>query len=263
MTKKIGNGLDLQNQRIQNVGDPSASTDATNKQYVDNFVRGISWKAPVRAASTGNVTLATPGASMDGVTLTSGDRVLLKNQSAGAENGIYVWTGASSALTRATDADGGTELNAGTAITVTEGTANADKTFQIISDAPVTVGTTATTWGQLGGGTTYTGSNGVNVSGSNITGVAASGGGLTVGAGGFSIDTSVVARKISGNMGNGALTSIAVTHSLGTKDVQVFVRLNSNDEDIITDWVATDTNTVTFTFPSAPASNAYRWTVMG
>ncbi|MHB2205061.1 hypothetical protein [Methylobacterium sp. CM6257] len=265
MTKKVTNGLDLQSQRIQNVGDPSASTDAANRNYVDNVARGLSWKMPVRAASTGNVSLSAPGSSLDGVTLAVNDRILLKNQTAGAENGIYVWSGASSALARANDADNGTELNPGTSVTVTEGTANGDKVFQIISDAAVTIGTTSTTWGQLGGGgQTYTGSNGVSVSGANITGVAASGGGLTVGASGFSIDTSVVARKVSGNVGNGTLTSIDFVHSLGvTNDLVVSLKIASTGEEVIPDYVVKDANTITLSFPSAPAAGFYRCTVIG
>ncbi|GJE27934.1 hypothetical protein [Methylobacterium organophilum] len=263
MPKKVSNGLDLQNQRIQNLGDPAANTDAANKQYVDNVARGLSWKQPVRAASTGNVTLSSPGATLDGVTLAANDRVLLKNQSSGAENGLYVWTGAAAALTRALDADTGTELNPGTAVTVTEGSVNADKVYLVISDAAVTIGTTATTWGTLGGGASYTASNGVQLSGSNFTGVAAPGGGLAVGSAGFSIDTAVVSRKVAGNLGNGSATNIAVAHNLGSKDVLVSLRLNATDEEVMADWVATDTNTVTFSFASAPASGAYRYAIQG
>lgn len=258
---KVLNGLDLANQRITSLGDPSGATDAANKQYVDNVARGLYWKNPVRAASTGNVSLSSPGSSMDGVTLAANDRVLLKNQTAAAENGIYVWTASASALTRALDADTGSELNPGTAVTVTEGTTNADRVFMVISDAAVTVGTTATTWAQFGGGQTYTASNGVQLSGSNFSGVVAAGGGLTVGAAGFSIDTSVVTRKASGALGNGSLTTIAVTHSLGTQDVEVSLRDASTNAFVLTDWVATDVNTVTFSFATAPASGAYRWTV--
>lgn len=262
---KVMNGLDLQSQKITNLADPSSNADAANKQYVDNVARGLSWKAPVRAASTANVTLATPGTTLDGVTLASGDRILLKNQTTVADNGIYVWTGSGAALTRATDADSGTELNPGTAVSVTEGTVNADKVFQVISDSAVTIGTTATTWGQLGGGQNYTAGNGIAVSGGVVSAVAdpATGGGISVGAGGIKVDPSVVARKFSANIGNGSSTSIAVTHGLGTKDVAVSLRKNSDDVGFLTDWVATDANTVTLTFAAAPSSNEHRVTVIG
>lgn len=263
MTRSVGNGLDLQGQRIQGVGDPSMATDATNKQYVDNVAAGMAWKAPVRAASTGNVSLSAPGSTLDGVTLVSGNRILLKNQSTGTQNGLFVWTGASSALTRASDADSGTELQPGTVVTVTEGTVNADKAYMIISDAVVTIGTTATTWGQFSAAPSYTASNGVSLTGNNFAGVAAPSGGVLVGSTGFSIDTTRVAIKIAGNMGNGSLTVIAITHNLGTKDVLVSVRLNSTDEEWIVDWVATDANTVTFTFPAPPAAGAYRYSIHG
>lgn len=262
---KVSNGLDLQSQKIQNLADPSTATDAATKQYVDNVARGLYWKDPVRAATTANGTLATAfaaGQVIDGVTLATGNRILLKNQTAGAENGIYV-VAASGAPSRALDADGGTELNPGTAVTVAEGTVNGDKVYMLTSDAAVTIGTTSQTWSVLGGGTTYTGSNGILLTGSNFTAVAAPSGGLTVGASGIGIDTAVVARKFSANIGNGALTSIAVTHNLGTLDVEVSVQEVASKAGILCDWVATDTNTVTLTFAVAPASNAFRVTVVG
>lgn len=265
MTKKVTNGLDLQSQRIQGVGSPSAGTDAANRDYVDNVARGLSWKQPVRVASTGNVSLSAPGTTLDGVTLAVNDRILLKNQTAGAENGIYVWSGGSSALVRATDADNGTELQPGTSVTVTEGTAGGDKVYMIVSDGAVTIGTTATSWAQLGGGgQTYTGSNGVAVSGANITGVAKASGGILVDSSGFYADTSILARKISGNVGNGSATSIDVAHNLGvTNDLVVSLKIASTGEEVIPDYVVKDANTITLSFPTAPASGFYRVTVIG
>ncbi len=260
---KIMNGLDLQSQKITALADPSANTDAANKQYVDNVARGLQWKAPVRAASTANVTVATPGATIDGVALAANDRVLLKNQTTAAENGIYVWTGAGAALTRAVDADTGTELAPGTSVTVTEGTVNADKVYLIVSDAAITIGTTASTWGVLGGGTTYTGGNGISVAGSVVSAVAVASGGVQVVAGGIQLDSSIAARKFSANVGNGAATAIAVAHNLGTQDIVVAVREVATNQRVLTDWTATDINTVTLGFAVAPASNAFRMTVTG
>lgn len=264
MTTKAANGLDLQGQPILNVADPSTGTSAANRNYVDNVARGLSFKMPARLAPTTNVNLASPGTSFDGKTANAGDSLLLMNQTTGSENGLYLWQSGTTALVRRIDADNGTELAPGTAVTVTEGTANGDKLFAIISDTAITIGTTSISWGQLGGGSqTYTGSNGVNVSGSNITGVAATGGGLTVGPTGFAIDTAIVTRKISGNVGNGTLTAIDVAHGLGTTDVMVSLRLNSTGEYVIPDWVTKDANTITLNFPSAPAAAAYRVMVAG
>jgi hypothetical protein len=260
---KVMNGLDLQAQKITNLADPGANGDAANKQYVDNVARGLAWKAPVRAAATADVTITAPGASLDGVALAANDRVLLKNQAAAAQNGIYVWTASGSALVRAADADTAGELTPGTAVSVAEGTVNADKVFVVISDAAITIGTTAQTWGQLGGAGSYSAGNGVSVAAGVISAVAQAGGGVNVGAGGIALDPSIAARKYSASIGNGSATSIAVTHGLGTKDVAVTLRQNADDAAVWTDWVATDANTVTLTFAAAPATSALRATVIG
>jgi hypothetical protein len=264
---KVSNGLDLQSQKIINMADPSTGTDAATKQYVDNVARGLYWKQPVRVATTTNGTLATAfaaGQVVDGVTLVTGDRILLKDQTTSADKGIYV-VAASGAPTRAVDADTGTELNPGTAVTVTEGTTNGDKVYMLTSDTAVVIGTTSQTWGVLGGGNIYTGSNGILLTGANFTAVAdpVAGGGIAVTSAGIKVDTAVVARKFSTNIGNGALTSIPVVHNLGTQDVTVAVREVSSQAGILCDWVATDANTVTLTFATAPASNAFRATVHG
>ncbi len=263
---KVMNGLDLQSQKIVNLADPSATTDAANKQYVDNVARGLQWKAPVRVATTTNGTLATAyanGQSIDGVVLATSDRILIKDQSAAAENGIYT-VNASGAPTRAVDADTNGELAPGASVSVTAGTVGGDKVFMIVSDAAITIGTTAQTWGQLGGGgTSYTGGNGISVAGSVISAVAAASGGISVVAGGIQLDASIAARKLSANIGNGAATSIAVAHNLGTKDVHVSVRTVADDSHVLADVVSTDINTATITFATAPASNAYRVTVIG
>ena len=260
---KIMNGLDLQSQKIANLADPSANNDAANKQYVDTVARGLQWTAPARAASTATVTLASPGATLDGVALAANDRILLKNQTAAAENGLYLWSASGSALVRTVDADTNGELAPGTAVSVTEGTANADKAFIIISDAAITIGTTTQSWGQLGGASSYTAGNGINIAGSVISAVAAASGGVSVGAGGIALDNSIAVRKFAANIGNGAATAIAVTHNLGTQDITLAVREVATNATVLTDATATDANTVTLTFAVAPASTAYRVTVHG
>lgn len=261
MAKKFLNGIDNSGQRGLNFGDPSTGTDAANKQYVDNVARGINWKEPVRAASTANVTIASAlvnSSSMDGVTLATGERVLLKNQSSAAENGIYL-VAASGAASRALDADGAGELKPGSAVLVTEGTANGDKAYIITSDTAITIGSTSITWGQFGGGATYTAGDGLALSGNDFN--VGAGTGITVDATNVNIDTSVVVRKYSANIGNASATDIAVTHSLGSKDFTYSVRTVSDDSIVDCDVVATSTSVATFTFASAPATNAYRVTI--
>jgi phage-related tail fiber protein len=265
MATKVTNGLDLQNQLIQNLADPSSNQDAATKAYVDAVARGLDWKASVRAASTGNVTVASAPASIDGVTLASGDRVLLKDQTTGSQNGIYTFSSAGAALVRALDADSSSEVTAGMAATVTEGTVNADRVYVLTTNDPITLGTTALAFVQVGsgGGSTYTAGNGLTESPAGTFNVGA-GIGISVAADAVAIDTNVVARKFSANVGNGSLTSIAITHNLGTRDVTVEVFTNASPWDrVLCDVEHTDTNNVTLKFATAPASGAYRVVVVG
>ena len=262
MSMKVGS-LDLQNQPMINVPDPSAAQHAATKNYVDGVVRGLDWKQEVVAASTGNVSLATPGTALDGVTLAANDRVLLKDQTAPAENGIYVWTASGSALTRALDADSGPEIT-GATVTVQRGTVNADRVYRCTADDPVTLGTTALPWVQVGAGSTsYTAGNGLTLTGSTFD--VGAGTGITVGADTVGIDTSVVVRKQSFTIGNGSATSIAVTHNLGTLDVQAeFYDLSVTPrKKMLVEYDATDVNTVTAYFGTAPATSMVRAVVQG
>jgi hypothetical protein len=255
--KKFLNGLDLASQRIGNLADGSAATDAVTLQQLQALIRGLAWKAAVRAASTTNVTLATPGTSIDGVTLVAQDRVLLKNQTTATENGLYVWTASGSPLTRTTDAASASQLS-GATVLVTEGTTNADKAWTQTADA-ITVGTTSLTFSQFGGGgTTYTAGNGLQLSASAFAILLDTASGLLSSGTGLKIDTSVVVRKYAGNIGDGSSTSIAVTHNLGTQDITWSIRDAGTNAIVDTDAVVTSVNVLTLTFGTAPGSGAYR-----
>lgn len=130
--------------RLQ-VSAPVNDLDAANKSYVDAARTGLDVKASVRAATTGNLSLTTDlenGDTVDGVTLATGDRVLVKNQTTGSENGIYV-VQASGAAVRATDADGSAEVTPGMFTFVEEGTLNADSGWVMTNNGTVTLGSTA------------------------------------------------------------------------------------------------------------------------
>lgn len=146
----LAGDLNADSHKITNLSSPSSANDAANKSYVDAAINGLDYKQEVRVASTANVNISSPGSSIDGVSLSNGDRVLLKNQSTGSQNGIYVWNGAASAMTRATDCDADAEVTAGLTTFVSEGTANANQLYALTTDAPITVGTTALTFTQIG-----------------------------------------------------------------------------------------------------------------
>lgn len=138
-----------------NVGTPTASGHATTKSYVDSLITGLNWKDSVRVASTANVVIASAlenGDSIDGITLVTGDRVLLKDQTDPTENGIYVAV-ASGAASRSTDTDSGSELLQ-TTVFVEEGLTNEDKAFVCTTDGPITLGSDNITFVQFGAGVT-------------------------------------------------------------------------------------------------------------
>lgn len=118
--------VSMNNQKITSLANGTATSDAINLGQLQAAVQGFSWKTSVRAASTANGTLASAfenGDTLDGVTLVTGDRILLKNQTTASEDGIYT-VNASGAPTRAVDADTFGELENAT-VMVNEGTANA------------------------------------------------------------------------------------------------------------------------------------------
>ena len=119
---------------------PTADNHATSKAYVDSVASGLDVKDSVRAASTGNVDVSSAPSTIDGVNLASGDRVLLKNQTTASQNGIYVYNGSASAMTRAADMDAAGEF-VGAFFFVEEGTVNSDQGFVMSSNGPITVGT--------------------------------------------------------------------------------------------------------------------------
>jgi hypothetical protein len=114
--------VNFNSQKIIGLATPTNATDAASKSYVDSVSQGLDPKNSVRVATTTNLNLSSPGGTIDGVTMVSGDRVLVKDQTSAYQNGIYVWNGAASAMTRASDADSTTKLNGGAFVFVESGT---------------------------------------------------------------------------------------------------------------------------------------------
>lgn len=239
---KITNNLDASGNRIVNLADGVSPQDAVTKAQLDAAVQGYKWKEPARAATTANITLSGTQ-TIDGVSIAVGDRVLVKNQTSGSANGVYL--AASGAWTRATDFDASSEV-LGAAVFVSEGTTQGNQVWLMTTDAPITIGTTALTFAQVGGGASYTAGNGISIN-----------------AGVIAVDTAVVARKMSATIGDGSATTITVTHNLNTQDITVSVRESSGNAGVLVDWVANGANTVQLTFAVAPTTGQYRVTIVG
>ena len=256
--------VDLNNQKITNLTDPTNPQDAANKRYVDAAVVGIDWKASVRAATVTAGTLATSfanGQVIDGVTLATGNRILIKDQATGSENGIYT-VNATGAPTRATDADTAAEITASFAVFVEEGTANADSGYTLTNNGTVTVGTTALVFTQFTGLGQITAGNGLTKTANTLD--VGAGLGIVSNANDVAIDTAVVVRKYAVAIGDGSATSITVTHNLNTRDVTVGVYdAASTYDEVMCDIQHTTVNTVTLLFSVAPTAGQYRAVVHG
>lgn len=141
--------LDMGSHKITSVTDPTAAQDVATKAYVDAVAQGLDAKQSVRVATTANIAL-TGTQTIDGVAVIAGDRVLVKDQTLGANNGIYVV--AAGAWTRAIDADISAEVTSGMYTFVTEGTANGNVGFALITDDPIVLATTVLTFTAFNGG---------------------------------------------------------------------------------------------------------------
>lgn len=149
---------------------PQNDLDAANKAYVDATRSGLDVKQSVRVATTASVLLVSAlenGDVVDGVTLATGDRVLVKNQDTASENGIYV-VQASGAAVRSTDADTSAEVTAGMFTFVSEGTINADSGWVLSTNDTITLGTTELTFVQFSGAGQITAGAGLTKTGNTL-----------------------------------------------------------------------------------------------
>ena len=198
-------------------GTPSNASDVTPKSYVDGLVgSGVYWKEPARVASTANINLSNPGTdTFDGVQITSGQRILIKDQSSQAENGVYDFNGSSSAMTRSSDANSADELN-GLAIFVKEGTDSADQGFVQTSEI-ANLGSDNVTFAQFTGLGQITAGNGLTKTGNRLD--------VAVGAGVEIISDAVRIKLGAGVDADDNSLNVAVDNSSleinGSNEVQV------------------------------------------
>ncbi len=252
----------LSTSKVVNLPTPTASGDAATKGYVDSAIEGLAWKDSCRVGTQANLNLASPGATIDGITMATDDRVLVRNQSTAAENGIYVWNGAATPMTRAADCSTAAELEAAV-VTVEEGT-DADTTWRQ-TEVNFTLDSGSVTWSAFG-----TSAPSASETTAGIAEIATQGETDTGSDDARFVTPLKLATyanrklKYAADVGDGSATQYTVTHNLGTRDVVVMVRRNSGNYDTVEcDVEVLTTNTVRLTFASAPSSNLFRCIVLG
>lgn len=243
--------------KINNLPDAVNAQDPATLAQLKAAIEGLAQKDDVRVRAASNISIASPGATVDGVTMVVNDRVLLAAQTAGAENGIYVWNGAAIPMTRAADASTGPEL-VSALVPVAEGTSAGTVWRQTAVN--ITLGTTSIAFVVFG-----TVSPPANESTAGIAEVATQAETDT-----GTDDTRMVTpaklanwasrpRRFTQAIGDGTATSFTLTHNFNTRDVDVTVRRNSGNYDqIICDIEFPTVNTVRLVFNAAPASGAYQ-----
>ena len=210
----------MNSQKITGLADPTADADAANKGYVDGVAQGLDVKDSVVATTTANGTLSSAfanGQSIDGVTLQTGDRILIKNQTTASQNGIYN-VNASGAPSRTTDMGTGSNA-AGAFVFVEEGTVNAENGFTCTSDTgSAVVGTNNLTFAQFSGAGQIIAGDGLDKSGNTLSVDLKANGGLVIESTEIAVKldaSSITGTLAIGDGGTGATTATAALTALG------------------------------------------------
>ena len=241
-----------------NVAAGTAAGELVTYEQLNAAIEGLAWKDNARVASTVNLTIVTPGATIDAVTMASGDRVLVKNQTTQSENGIYIWNGAATAMTRSPDADNFNELESAV-VTVDEGTAGAATTWRQTQVNGV-IATNNVIWSAFG-----TAAPAATETQSGIAELATQAE-TDAGTDDLRIVTPLKLKTFSGralryatDFGDGSATSYVITHNLNTLDVEVTVRENAGSKrQAIVEVQHTSVNSVTILVDVAPTAAALR-----
>jgi hypothetical protein len=257
----------MNSQKITGLAQPTTAGDAAEYQWTLNQIQassaGLDVKNSVRALKVVASLSAAPSGltAFDGVTPIAGDRVLVLDSTIEANvwNGIYV--ASAGTWTRSEDCDSGAEYTPGTFTFVEEGTTYGSTQWKVTTTGTFTVGTTSIAWAQFGGAASFVAGGGLTLTGNTFA--VGAGEGIVVNPDDIAIDPSVVVRKYAANIGDGATTSFAITHSLNTLDVTVGVYTLSGGAEVECDIVHTSANIVTLTFAVAPTAAQYRVVVHG
>ena len=245
------------------IGLPNATapqSPATLAQ-VNALVEGLAWKDNAVVATQANINLLSPGATVDGITMVAGDRMVVRAQTAGAENGIYIWNGAAVAATRSIDASTIDELKNAT-LTVDQGTSAATTYRQsVITGVLDTIALNFAVFGTSAPAASET-----------VPGIAELATQVETDAGtdDLRIVTPLKLKNFSGlvkrasvTFGDGTATQYTLNHNLNTRDIIASIKQVATPfAEIMCDVEATTLTAITVRFASPPALNSLRATVM-
>ena len=231
--------VDVNNSRITSVSDPSSDQDAATKAYVDSVANGLDVKESCSVATTANLaatynngagtlTATSNGAlSIDGVTPSVSDRVLIKDQSTATQNGIYIVTtvgdgSTAFVLTRSPDADTAAELTGGTFFFVEQGSSNADNGYVATHNGVPTFGTTDIAFAQFSGAGQISAGDALTKTGNQLD-VAVDDSSIEVSADALQVKAlgitnamlagSIAAAKLAGSIPNNKLSNSIISFS--------------------------------------------------
>lgn len=249
--------------KITGLADGTVSTDAATYGQLVSLINGLDMKASVRVATTTAGTLASSfanGSTVDGVTLATGDSILIKDQSSGSENGVYT-VNSSGAPTRRADADTSAEVTGGLTVWVNEGTVNGDTQWTLTTNDTITLGSTSLTFSQTDAGAVTVDSSltktGKQLGRAALTGdVTASAGSnaTTIANGVVSLakQANLAANSVIGNLSGSSTTpsavsatSAATASTVATRDANANTRVNNTVEGFQTVTSAAGTTTLT------------------
>jgi hypothetical protein len=243
--------------RIINLPDGTDPQHPATVAQLNAAVEGLNWKDSVRVSTQGNINLAAPGSTIDGVTMVASDRFLVRAQTTASQNGIYIWNGAAVAATRSLDMNSATEVEQATT-TVEEGT-DAGVTYRQTA-VNVTLDTTSLAWTVFGSSVGAASETSPGIVELATQGEVNTGTDTTRAVTPATLAGSVWGtRKFNANFGDGSATSFVLTHNFNTFDVTVEVFRNSGNRDtVLAEVQRTSVNQVTIVVDTAPASNAFR-----